>query len=366
MRPAMTISNGPQRTVSYGDTFVFHRVELNEEYGMKKLTAALMLLIVALTVASAQERRVVVPVNISLFPLYGFSRSVTVVNNVQLNVGMGYADELNCVAAGVVSIVGQDVRGIQANVVNIAGGPVSGAQIGVVNLTRREVNGAQVGVVNGSLRDLRGPQVGVVNTTFGAVSGPQSGVVNVARKSAMQTGVVNASLDASGVQLGVVNIARHNTGAPIGIVNIVLNGGRTHAMSWVDETGLLNVGLIHGSRRTYNIYTAASDVSLETVSLGLGLGAHFDSRRSWTRIEAIGSSVSSADDIFGSAATLFRARVYKGYQFGPIALIAGGSFNYLLDLSDSDVEIAPLHGYEFGFSTVDHRFWPGVFVGIQL
>jgi len=333
---------------------------------MKKALFLLAVLAAAAMIAPAEERRVVVPVNVSLIPWYGISRSVTVVNNLQLNIGAGYADELDGLATGVVSIVGRDVRGVQVNVVNLAGGPVSGAQIGVVSLSAREVNGAQIGVVNGSLRAVRGPQVGVVNASLDGISGGQLGVVNASRHSAAQVGVVNASMTASGIQLGVVNIARRNTGAAIGVVSIVLDGGRTHALSWIDETGLVNVGLIHGSRRFYNIYTTGSDVALSMVSFGYGMGAHIGSERSWTRFEAIGSTVTGVNDIFGSAASLFHARVYTGYRIGPVSLIAGGSFNYLMDLNDSPLELGPFHGYEFAFSTANHRFWPGAFVGIQL
>ena len=354
---------------------------------MKKVVAALLLLVIAVAAASGQdrgeERRVVVPVNVSFFPFYGFSPSVTVINNLQLNIGIGYADELDGAAVGVVSVVGSSVRGAQVNVVNLAGGPVSGGQIGVVNGSLREVNGAQVGVVNltggsvsgtqvgvvnATLEEIRGPQVGVVNASLGAVRGPQVGVVNAARQTSLQTGVVNASMDASGVQLGVVNVAARNSGAPIGVVSIVLQGGQTHVESWVDETGLVSVGLIHGSLRTYNIYTVATDVKLETVALGLGLGVHFDGERSWTRIEAIGSSIHHAGDIFGSGPGLerFCARAYVGYRLGPVALVGGVSFNYVMDLANAGIEIAPLHGYEFPFSTDRHRFWPGVFVGVQI
>jgi len=318
---------------------------------MKRILPVAMLLMIVSGFVLGEEQRVVVPVSVSLFPFYGLSNSVTVVNNVQINVGVGYADELDGIALGVVSIIGGEVRGVQTGVVNLAGGDVFGAQVGVVNLTRRDVIGPQVGVVNGSLEEVRGPQVGVVN---------------LAAESTSQTGVVNAAVDASGVQIGVVNVAVRNTGAPIGLVSVVLEGGQTHAQSWIDETGFVNVGLIHGSKSTYNLYTAATDVALERVSFGLGLGAHFGGNRSWANIEAVAGSVSRTDALFESATSLFRARAYTGHRFGPLTLIGGVSFNYLMDLGDSDVEVGPLHGYEFGFSTERHRFWPGAFVGIQL
>jgi hypothetical protein len=342
-----------------------------------------MLLVIVVAAASAEDRRVVVPVNVSFVPFYGLSPSVTVVNNVQLNIGVGYADELDGVAVGVVSIIGDSVNGAQLNVVNLAGGSVTGAQIGVVNLTAGSVSGPQVGVVNGTMGDVRGPQIGVVNTSLGGVQGPQigvvntslagvhgpqTGVVNVSRQSVLQTGVVNATVDASGVQLGVVNVAVRNTGAPIGVVSIVLHGGQTHVQSWVDETGLVSVGLVHGSQRTYNIYTVSTDVALENIALGLGLGAHFAGEHSFTRVEVMGSSFHEAGALFGptTGAARFGLRGYVGYQVGPVAVIGGVSFNYLMDLSEDGLDLDPLHGYEFDFSTDRHRFWPGAFIGVQL
>jgi hypothetical protein len=206
----------------------------------------------------------------------------------------------------------------------------------------------------------------VANGSLAQARGPQIGVVNFAAESAFQTGVVNASVDAEGVQLGVINVAVRNTGAPIGLVSVVLEGGQTHAQTWIDETGLVNIGFIHGSKTTYNLYTAAADDSLELASFGLGLGAHFGTERLWANVEAVAETLSRTDALFTSASSLFRVRAYTGYRIGPFSLIGGVSFNYLMDLSDSDVELDPLHGYEFGFSTEQHRFWPGVFLGLQL
>ena len=318
---------------------------------MKRLLSAAILLMIAGGLAIGQERRVLIPVNVSLFPVFGLSDSVTVVNNVQINAGVGYSDELHGVAVGVVNIVGNEVRGAQTGVVNLVGGDVRGAQIGVVNLTRREVFGPQIGVVNGSLK---------------AVHGPQVGVVNLAAESPFQTGVVNSAVDASGVQVGVVNVAVRNTGAPIGLVSVVLKGGQTHVQSWIDETGLVSVGLIHGSQTTYNIYTVATDAELEQVSLGMGLGVRFGGNRSWTNIEVTGASVSRTDALFQSASSVYRVRAYAGYKIGPVAVIGGVSFNYLMSPGRSGVQLGPLHGYEFDFSSDRHRFWPGAFVGIRL
>ena len=101
---------------------------------MKRILPVVMLLMVVSGFVLGEENRVIVPVNVSLFPAHGMNNPLTVVNNVQINVGVGYADELNGVALGVVSIIGDEVRGMQAGVVNLAGGDLIGAQAICVNI----------------------------------------------------------------------------------------------------------------------------------------------------------------------------------------------------------------------------------------
>ena len=163
----------------------------------------------------------------------------------------------------------------------------------------------------------------------------------------------------------MVNIAEENDGIPIGVVSVVLKNGQTHAQSWYDEMGLMNLALIHGTKTVYNIYTVGTDSQFKDVTAGLGMGVHIPLDKVFLNVEGIYSLVSPRDAIAVEYESLIRARVYLGYDFSFFSLIGGVSFNYLDTANATSFTLAPLHGYEFGFSSKEHRFWPGVFVGVQ-
>jgi hypothetical protein len=323
--------------ISVGDRQQTHQ---NKERTMNKrgFLLVLLLAVVVSTTVIAEDSYVVVPVNISLVPMISFGQAAgsKTINIVQLNVVAGYADVLRGAALGVVSIIGEDAEGVQAGVANWVSG------------------------------DLTGVQAGVVNTVLGTADGAQAGVLNYAKSTPFaQAGVVNISKSARGVQLGVINIAEENEGIPIGVVNVVLKNGQTHAQSWYDEMGLMNLALIHGTKTVYNIYTVGMDSKFKDVTAGLGMGVHIPLDKAFLNVEGIYSVVSPRDAIAVEYESLFRARVYLGYNFSFFSLIGGVSFNYLSNTNATSITLAPVHGYEFGFSSKEHRFWPGVFVGVQ-
>jgi hypothetical protein len=317
-----------------------------------------LLLSIALTVILsaplvAEDEYYVVPVNVSLIPAVSIKGpgGYKTINYVQLNVVAGYADRLKGTALGVVSIIGEDVSGLQA---------------GVANWVSRDLVGAQAGVVGWVSRDLTGLQAGVVDMVLGEAKGLQAGVVNYAAVARFaQAGVVNVAGTASGLQLGIVNVAHENEGVPIGLVSLVLRGGQTHAQTWYDEMGLINLALIHGTKTVYNIYTAAVDSKFEDTAAGLGLGVHIPLQPLFLNLEGIGSAVTTLGNLFDQSELLVRARIYLGYDFKFLSLIGGVSFTYLTNLNDTDISLEPFHDYEFGFSSSKHRFWPGLFLGVQ-
>ena len=302
------------------------------------LVLVLLLAVVVSTTVIAEDSYVVVPLNLSLVPVISFGQPAgyKTVNIVQLNVVAGYADVLRGAALGVVSIIGEDAGGVQAGVANWVSG------------------------------DLTGVQAGVVNTVFGTADGAQAGVLNYAKSTPFaQAGVVNISKSARGVQLGVINIAEENEGIPIGVISVVLKNGQTHAQAWYDEMGLMNLALIHGTKTVYNIYTVGVDSQFKDLTAGLGMGVHIPLDKVFLNAEGIYSVVSPRDAIAVQYESLFRARVYLGYNFSFFSLIGGVSFNYLTNTNATSITLGPIHGYEFGFSSKEHRFWPGVFVGVQ-
>lgn len=146
--------------------------------------------------------------------------------------------------------------------------------------------------------------------------------------------------------------------------NISIGSSARHAQVWYDEMGLINLALIHGTKTVYNIYTAAVDSSFEDVAAGLGLGVHIPLQQLFLNIEGIGSGVSTLGNL-ADQGFLARARIYLGYNFAFLSLIGGVTFNYLSGIGDTDVSLEPFHTYEFGFSSDKHRFWPGLFLGVQ-
>ena len=318
----------------------------------KSLLFSILLAVILSAPVFAEEEYAVVPINISLIPAVSIKgpAGYKTINYVQLNVVAGYADMLKGTALGVVSIIGEDVYGVQA---------------GVANWVSRDLVGVQASVANWISQDLTGLQAGVVNGVLGEASGVQAGVVNYATNAGFaQAGVVNVTGTARGIQLGVVNVAVENEGIPIGLVSVVLKGGQTHAQAWYDEMGLINLALIHGTKTVYNIYTAAVDSRFKDVAAGLGLGVHIPLQHLFLNIEAIGSGVSTVDNL-ADQGFLARARAYLGYDFKFLSLIGGVSFNYLTDVDNTDISLDPFHTYEFGFSSGKHRFWPGLFLGVQ-
>jgi hypothetical protein len=307
--------------------------------------------------AESSSEYTLVPVSIMLLPAVSLppaTRPKTLAV-VALNCGVGYTDRLSGVGAGIITLVGEDGTGVMAGVGNYAGGSFTGVQHGVVNLSVDGVRGVQSGVTNLTFRRLEGVQAGVAN--FAAdFKGAQFGVVNVAGRG-------------HGLQAGLINVARELEGVPLGLVNIVLHGGLTQGLVWYDELGAINAALLHGSRLVYNIYTLGVDQDRQWWTGSFGLGIRLRAGRGSLSMEAVTGGVLWAERREDSDPVLVqRARIYAR---APItrraALIAGASFNYAFDLDGGIPELpAILHGVEFPFSSDRHRFWPGLFAGLEL
>jgi hypothetical protein len=335
---------------------------------------------------SAAVEYTLIPVSIMFVPSIGLppSRRYRTETIVALNFGAGYTDRLSGAGAGIITLVGEDAVGAMAGVGNYVGGNLTGVQSGVVNVTVGGMRGAQSGVVNLNLesseglqaavvnvsgRDLRGVQTGVTNFVFGQLKGVQAGVVNFAGSgTGAQFGVVNVAGRARGLQAGLVNISRELDGVPLGLINIVMEGGLTHGQVYYDELGSINAALLHGSRWVYNVYTLGIDQNQEWWTGGIGLGVHLPAGRSYLNIEATTSGVLQAGRWEGAEQTLVhRARVYAGARIARrAAVFAGASFNYAAAVDGGVPDLPPvLHGFEFPFSSERHRFWPGLFAGVE-
>jgi hypothetical protein len=242
-------------------------------------------------------------------------------------------------------------------------------QSGVVNLNLGNVGGVQSGVVNAARRDFTGMQSGVTNLVFRRLEGVQAGVANFAGGAAgAQFGVVNVAGRARGLQAGLVNIARELDGVPLGLVSIVLEGGMTRGQVWYDELGGINAALLHGSRRVYNVYTLGIDQERQWWTGGFGLGVHLPAGRGYLNVEAAtGGLLHEGRWESSGQALVHRARAYLGARIArQAALFAGASFNYAHAVDGGAPDLPPvLSGVEFPFSSERHRFWPGLFAGLE-
>ncbi len=357
----------------------------------------------------ASEKYTRIPVKFSLLPMIVLDSKTRV--NFSLHLFGDYSTQLAGTSIGFgVSIVGEDTTGAQvaafgtitgrdmkyaqvSGLANFAGGSSTGLQAaglfnitgagatgfqgaGLFNFTLKDSKGMQgAGVFNISGGDLYGAQMAAVFNYAASFHGLQASVVNIAGRkkpesSGAQIGLVNIARDISGVQIGLINIANNVDGVPLGLISIITNG-ETHVDIWGDEMGMINISLEHGTKNFYNIYTIATRGDTEHVSFGLGWGAR---GRLWRL--TIGGDITAnqagKSSRFFKGESIFhaRARLYTGIKiFKRLSLIAGVSYNYATGFGEDNRDpkiLKTMHDYTFSYSSDDHRFWPGVFVGVQI
>lgn len=302
-------------------------------------------------------------------------------------------------ASGGLNLVGGNVTGLQASGVNLVRGNVRGLQYGgLFNRVGGDVEGVQLGVIgNVTTGEVRGLQAASVVNRAGSVRGVQDGFVNLAgRVRGGQGGFVNVADDIKGFQWGFVNIADTMVGPQIGFVNIRPDA-RYFAESWFDETGLAHLSLNYGSPGWYNLIDLGfRRRDSKRVSLGLGFGGRYPSRRLILSLDGSASLVLDPDrldeadndsnhieirstnpgefrlegdpDVLDAINAHFRVRATAGWHvWGRFAIYAGVSANAL---------VAPHNGYgtklltpveEYHWDATRHvRYWPGFFAGIRI
>ncbi len=122
----------------------------------------------------------------------------------------------------------------------------------------------------------------------------------------------------------------------------------------------------------YNIYTVGTRGDTKLVSFGLGWGA----RTTISRFIIGGdlSAYQTGDSTrFFKGDQLFHAslRLYTGIKIlKRLSIIGGVSYNYATNFGESSngnpAMLKAAHNYNFDYSSKDHRFWPGFFVGVQM
>lgn len=256
-----------------------------------------------------------------------------------------------------------NLKGVQQGLINYAGSFI-GLQQGLVNVSGDSLGGA-AGLVNVS--DVStGVWASLLNVS-GESTGLWAGLVNINSSiTGLQAGLVNVAGSARGVQLGLLNFHGTNDGYPIGLVSVVLKGGQTHLLSWMDSDGYICSGLVHGSRRVYNLYGGGYEPR-GGKSLGLfGIGYSLELGKVYVNLETL-VGLSYERGAFGvstaehPAQLLSRLRLYGGYSFAEhFSLLAGVNYNWSFDITYSG------SGDNTEKDTTFDRQWPSLFLGIRL
>jgi hypothetical protein len=328
-----------------------------------------------------------IPLSLSFFPMVNLDRKTAV--NYSFNILGDYSTRLDGLSAGFgISIVGEDMTGAQiagiASItgknmryvqaswfMNIAGGDAAGVQAsGFVNSTGGRMTGFQgSGFLNYS-RGLVGFQGGLVNISTSGSDGFQGGLVNVVTDSmrGVQTGLINYATNITGVQMGIINVCRNIEGVPLGLLSIVTNGV-TDFDVWGDETGFGHLGVKHGTRYFYNIFTAGARLEEGFFAAGMGWGASLPLDRFFVSLDVIFRSVNRADEYLKGHNILHsQARAYGGVRLmDHLTFFGGMSCNYATAMGDDEADMSVMSNASGKIREEERNaWWPGIFVGVRM
>ncbi|ACL64330.1 peptidase C14 caspase catalytic subunit p20 [Anaeromyxobacter dehalogenans 2CP-1] len=336
-------------------------------------------------------------VDLALFPPLSTNGDRAVENHLQLGLIASRATRLTGVGIGTVLWVDEDVRGVQLGMGNAARGEVVGLQLGSMGNLAGALRGGQYGALANVVRgDGRGVQVGgvvgwtggaftglqanavvsyaaevhglqtAVTSVVGALSGAQLGVVNVGGAiHGAQVGVVNVARSVRGAQVGVVNVADTVEGASVGLVPLVRDGEQ-RLLLLGNDAGMLEAGVLLGSRRVHTLLTGAVQRTGDDARLwtGLGLGVRMGGARRFADVDLIGQSVPDEpiDHVRGTL------RVLGGWQVARrLALVAGPTVNVLWSRDPAfDPGVAGTPSRELGHGDRVLRLWAGFAAGLRI
>jgi hypothetical protein len=221
-------------------------------------------------------------------------------------------------------------------------GRMEGAQFSAVNFADRLVGG-QGGFANWT-REGDGLQGAVGFNVAGGFRGIQAGIVNLAGSvHGGQVGLINAGGRVRGAQLGLLNLADSVEGISLSPFGYSRKGRFAVDALWDD--GRMQVGISHGNRRLYNLFTLtpASLVERLPERMGMGVGVRQDLGRFFASSDAGAEhrAVAAAPD-----ENALRLRLTAGASPLPhLSLIGGASLHALLG---------------------GNRTWTGLFAGLRV
>ncbi len=260
-----------------------------------------------------------------------------------------------------------------AGFVNIAG-PVQGLQgAGFVNVSDNIEGFQGAGFVNVS-DNVEGFQgAGFVNVSDTVTGSQASGFVNIADNvtGGQFTSMLNVADDVHGAQVGIINIA-DSCDYPIGLLNFSAKG-RFNGAFWVDETGMDNVSLITGGKKTFSIFTFGRKLLSKSKPMmaGLGFGYIQEFQRMYVQFDINGYAIWAEDrpESYAQANSLYRAKVATGIKFGSYGALYGGvSYNTLMVEEGKTPYVQPWGGASVNSQFADHDIykWPGYFIGLRV
>ena len=255
---------------------------------------------------------------------------------------------------------------------NWVSGPVRGYQGALGFNVSDDLDGVQTAIGgNLALGDVDGAQLGSINWATGRVDGLQLGYVNVAGDVAgVQGALLNVGGEVDGLQAGLVNIAKRSE-VSLGLLNI--NWARpVWGLSWMNETGMVSVGLQHGSEHVYHILRAGYQPfeSQRVAAAGIGFGGHFPlpafgSLSSYLETEALYNVAVPLDTQTHIPSHWGQLRATFGLEFTRrLAAFAGLSANVIHSERRGRVLAPPA---ELPSVEVDAGvgFWPGGYLGVR-
>jgi hypothetical protein len=313
-----------------------------------------------------------------------------------LSIGSGVAmvDETvnGAQLAGIGNFVGGDTKYFQlAGLFNSNLGNVTGLQAaGLVNFTRRELIGVQTTGLISYAYKVKGLQAsGLTNFVLNEAKGAQiAGLLNMARvMTGAQVGVANAASYIEGAQVGVFNIGGQVEGCQIGLFNIAKNvelyslglfnfilKGKTSLNLWMDDLGFWTFGIKHGTRKFYNLYMLGTDGGFDRGLFGLGYGITIKQKGNLRlSTDLLVRAIFPKGELFSDGIGLFSSlRFVLDYELSSsLILQAGLSCNYYNEFDDNgctgSISIPkPFHKLSWKGSDSSNRFWPGLFIGVEV
>jgi hypothetical protein len=264
------------------------------------------------------------------------------------------------------------VRGIQAGgFANVALGKVKGVSVAAAGTVTGGVEGGALSLFGGNLAlgSVDGVQATLgVNWATGDVRGGQLATLNVARDvGGVQAGALNIGREVDGLQVGALNIAKRSD-VSVGLLNI--NWARPlYVSSWMNELGVVSVGLQHGSRYFHNIFRVGYQ-PFSTPNLGVagfGFGGHFPLGEGpmYLDVDGLFNVVAWQGPVRTRAAPWGQIRLTAGVELMPrLALYGGGSFN--VSGSYGEGTIRPSGSLPSLGESGGPYVWPGFFAGLRL